>query len=443
MEDFGFSEKDEYVLNAIYQEDGSYRVTFSIEKKMATKIMKEYYKARKKLFKVNGFRKGKAPPTLVEKMMGGKKGMYGPTFSTYANVKVMQKAPYKVNHTYDFEVEEVESGWEVTFGAQFEAVADITDEHLVMKFDLPTLEIDDYVDYRLHAFSRLHPILCPKEPNEEGNIIAEDDNMVEVAIEAFLDGEKFEAGSEDATNLRLVKGGVKPESLYNKLLGTTTKNSFDIRIGNPDEVPSSFKEDFVGKKDLLIRVKVNHIFTCKDPELDDELAITAGYDNFKEWASSLSESAARINKGRDDQLRRTLILDHIINTIEYPDFSDQWASEKADELTSKGYENTQAVRDELKKVAKQNILLKYIGEHLGVEWDEDQQDKSRYERNEQGYAEKTLIHLIDEKVEWKYVDTKSEGDSGQDRSDGAAGQDAEGSTPPAGEALAPNVQTEV
>lgn len=419
MENFGFSENDAYLLNATYQDDGSHHIVFAIEKQMADKIMKSYYKARKKLFKVNGFRKGNAPVTLVEKMMGGKTGMYGPTFSTYANIKVMEKSPHKVIHTYNFDVKEVEDGWEVIFDAQFEAPASIKDEDLVMEFDIPKLEVNNYVDYRLRAFSRMNPILKIKGSDEaEDTPAADEDDMVEVSIEAFLDGKRFEDGSHDATNIRLVEGGVKPESLYKKLLGSMPGDVFEIGVTNPDEVPSSFSGDFVGKKDLLINVKINHVFTCEDPDVDDELAITAGYNTFEEWRAALVESATRINKGRDDQLKRTLILDHIVDTIEYPDFSEAWANEKADELADKGdHENTPVVRDELKKIAKQHVLLKHIGEYLDIEWDEGEEDKSKYERNEQGYAEKVLIYLIGSKAKWKYVDTRTEGDSREDRGD--------------------------
>jgi FKBP-type peptidyl-prolyl cis-trans isomerase (trigger factor) len=443
MENFGFSETGEFQLDATFNE-GVHEVLFSVDKEMSDKIMRNYYKARKKLFKVNGFRKGKVPKSMVEQRMGGKLAVYSATFSTYANAKLMELSPHKVVHTYDFDViERDDKGWDVTFKVLLEAPATIKDEDLVMSFEIPKLETDDYVSYRLRAFARTNPILRNKESITGELLPAAEDDMLEVAVEAFLDDELFGDGSHDATNIRLVKGGVNPESLYEKLLGAVPGDEFSIMTTNPDEIPSSFKKDFAGKKQFLIKVKVNHVFVCEDPEIDDELAITAGYDNFEGWKNSLTDSAKRINKGREDQLKRTLVLNHIVETIEYPDLSEEWASSKANELAQKGYENTPVVRDELKKVAKQNTLLKFIGEHLGIEWEEDQQDKSVYERNEQGYAEKTLIHLIDEKVEWKHVNPRAEGDSTEDRSNKAEGPESEGSPPRDREALGTELQNEV
>jgi len=394
MENFNFSEDKQYSINAEYIDDGFYNVKFSVSEEMSAKIIKNYYKSKKKMFKIKGFRNGKAPQSLIEQRMGGKKAVYGVTFVTYANIKILEKAPYKVLHTDEFDVKECDSSWEVYFKLLLEKPVDVTDEQLNMSFDIPKLNVDDYVTYRQKAFSRMNPILKIKDGQ------AEADDMVEVSVDAYLDGEKFVDGSHDATNIRLVEGGVKPESLYEKLLGSSSGFEFEIQTSNLDEIPA-FKNDFKGKKLFFMKVKVNHIYTCEDPEINDELAITAGYENLESWTNSLKDSAERINKSRDEQLKRSLVLNHIVSSIQYPDLPESWVAAKVEEIADK-YEDTPQIRNELKMVAKQTTLLKYIGKYLGIEWDDE--DKTIYQRNEQGYGEKVLNHLVKERAVFNYIE---------------------------------------
>jgi len=232
--------------------------------------------------------------------------------------------------------------------------------------------------------------------------------------------------------------------LYEKLLGSVPGNTFSITTTNPEEIPGPFKQDFEGKSKFEIRVTVNRVYRCTEPEVDDDLAITAGYDSLEEWKKSLFDSADRINKSREEQTKKTLVLDHITSTIKYPDFPDAWAEAHARELIAKGkHQDTPFLRQELKRVAKQNTLLKQIGEFLGIEWDEEEKDKPQYERNEQGYAEKVLHHLIDEKVNFTYVDPQPAQDPGEDRANGTEESGGEGSPSSDREALGQELQDEV
>jgi trigger factor len=428
VENFNRSESGEYNLNATYVEN-AYNITFSIEKSMSDKIFENYYKAHKKLVNANGFRKGKVPKSIIETKMGGRKAVGSINFSNYANIKLLEISPYKVIHTYDFNVEESDdSTWNVNFKACLELPVKIEEDSLKMCFDIPKLNPLEYVAARQRAFARMNPILRNKATDQGDPLPAAEDDMVEVSIEAFLDGDRFPDGSHEATNIRLIKGGVKPESLYDKLVGSVSGITFDIETTNLNEMPA-FKKDFAGKKHLLIKVVVNHVYTCIDPSVDDELAITAGYKNLSEWTANLTDTANRITIARDEQIKKQFVLEHI-NNIKYPELSDEWAYEKAEELVSKGYENNQQTRDELKKVARQTIILKAIGNHFNIEWDGDETNKPIYQRNENVYAEKVLSHLVNKVAEFKYVDPTTERNSGENRSNEAKGSESEGFTSP-------------
>lgn len=444
---FTCNEDSKYTLNAVPINDTDnigFDVTFIVVPEMANKIKTEYIKAQRKIIRINGFRKGKAPVGLIEKKMGGLQAVYGASFATYANTQILKNSPYKVIHTYDIDVNEKDDeSWIVTLKLAVEPLADIKNEDLEMTFEVQRLNPDDYVDYRITSFARVNPYLHMKE-DDKGNILpAAEDDMVEVSVEAFIDDKKFEHGSHDATDIRLVEGGVNPRSLYEKLLGSVPGDSFSIITTNPEEIPGPFKNDFKGKSKFEIRVVVNHVYRCTDPEIDDDLAITAGFNSLDEWKNSLLDSANRINKSREEQTQKSLVLDHIVSTIKYPDFPDAWAEAHARELIFRGkHPDTPFLRQELKRIAKQNTLLKQIGEFLNIEWDEEEGDISIYDRNEQAYANKVLHHLVNEKARFIYVDSKSTENSGGDRTNGTKGLE-KGSTSSDRETLDKKLQSEV
>lgn len=430
MKSFGSGTIDEYQLDADFnKEEQTFDVVFSIDEKMATKIKKNFIKAQAKILKINGFRKGKAPTGLIVGKLGGKKAAYGASFVTYANAKIVETSPYKVVHTFDFDIDEKSDGsWDVTFKLCLEYPAEINDRLFDMNFQIPKLDPQEYVDYRIAVFARVNPYLRIKETKEGEFIAAAEDDMVEISVKATLDGEAFDHGSHEATNVRLVEGGVNPPSLYQKLLGSFPGSSFKIETTNPEDIPGPFKGDFKNKSSFVIEVTVNRVYTCEDPKIDDDLSISAGYKSMEDWKKSLTDSANRINISREEQLKKTLILDHIVSMVEYPLFPDTWAEAHAKGLIARGkHQDTTHLREELKKVARQTTLLKQIGEYLGVEWDEEEQEKNQYDRNEHAYSSKVMQHLIEEKAIFNYVEPGTEENTGSNRKDKIAEQEPEGS----------------
>jgi trigger factor len=378
---------DKFSITITPEDDGFSYVEFIVHPVMVERIKEEYYKAEKKFLQQKGFRKGRIPRKLMEKKMGGEEGAYSASFTTYANAKLFEHSPTKVLYTTDYEVKKNGAGWMVTFKAWLEPKVEISDDILEMAFEIPKLDVGEYVDHKLRGFSKLHPYLHIKDgPSEDGD-------MVQVKIQATLDGKEFLDGSHDATNIRLMKNAVHPPSLYEKLLGVVPDDSFTIETSNPEEVPR-FKVDFKNKKSMKMEVTVIRVFTCEESKIDDDLAITAGFDSLDEWKVHLHKIGEELTKNREEVRKKELLLEHLSDKVPVPDMPEGWTNDKAEQCVRANLvpHNSPAVRETLNETAKHITILKAVGQKLGVEWEDEDQDT--YNRDENAYSDRVLKHLL-------------------------------------------------
>lgn len=423
MEDFTFVE-DNFSIEAVFNsKDNLFDVTYSVAKEMSDKIVKNFWEKRSKTINMPGFRKGKAPRHLIEKKFGGKLKFYSEPFSQYANIKTVEKFPHKVILTDDHEVHVEDDYWTVTFKLWCEPEVKLN-EQLLQDIDisLPKMEKGNYVDKKIESFAKLNPYLHIKYGDDNDILPAEEGDMVEVSIEAKADGKIYPDGCEDATNIRLVRDAISPKSLYDNLIGSTPGHTFTLKIPNVelDNILPAFQQDLKGKS-FEMKVVVNQVYTCDDPEVDDDLAISAGYDNLDHWKRVLNDSADKIINGQDERAKRMLTVQYLVNISEMTDFPDIWAYNKATEFVNsnkKGIKLDENLVNNIKVASKHNTILKAVGEYFNVPWDEEEDTKNIYSRDESQYAEKVLQYLINEKVNFTYVNDGNDKDGEGDRGDG-------------------------
>jgi len=393
-------EPGKFTLSATLQDDGYYNVNFHICQLMAQRIKDEYYKAEKKFLKQRGFRKGKVPRKLMESRMGGEEGAYSASFMTYANTKWFEYAPSKVMYTRDYESKKDDNGWTITFKSWIEPQVEVPDNIFDKEFEIPKLDVDEYIDYRLRAFSKLHPYLHIKESE------AAEGDMVEVSIQATIDEKEFKDGSHESVNIRLLRDAVNPPSLFDKLIGVVPGVGFSIETSNAQDLPA-FKANLKNNQNFKMNVNVIRIYTCEESTIDDDLAITAGFDSLKEWKDHLCKIGKELTKGREEVRKKELLLSHVTDLVPVPDLPSDWAKEKAIECVRANLvpHDSPAVRDALLESARHITILKAIGNKLSIEWDDKEQDIQN--RDESVYTDKVLKQLLT-MAHFKYVDPTPE-----------------------------------
>lgn len=396
MENISITQEDQFSLEAIYDEKfDRYAATFTVDKKVVDKICNTEFKRKKKTLNIKGFRRSKLTRPLVEKMTDNILAFYGSAFSIYANANVMKHAPTKVMMITNHVVNKLDDGrWTVKFNLWLEPEIKLPDNLLSdLSFKIKDFDVDHYVDSRIRNFSRLYPYLRSKETDDGQPIPAEEHDMVAISVECTVDGNRVHSLCEENTNIRLIPGSIAPVELYQELVGSVPGKEINITSTN---IPKALINELNGKT-LVVTGKVLHVYRCEESEIDDDLAITAGFENLEKWKEQLYSQANRYREAHIENSKKQAILDHLVDNIEIPGFGVEWAFQKAHELLQNRQINdiNQNTITSIQDMFKHVLVLRAIGEDIEVEWNESDLKKSIYDRNEQAYAQKVMDKLLD------------------------------------------------
>jgi trigger factor len=378
---FEHTKKGKYILT-ITEENEYMMASLEITKQEANRLMDKEFQSKRKHIKVNGFRKGKISRALFERMSGGNKiQIYGVVFTNYFNNELMEHVPTRMMHSKDYHIKSHADGkWVVECLLYLEPKIDVSDEKIdnVDFSKIEPMDVEEYVDNRMKNFSKLHPILHPK------NGPAENEDMIQVEVICTIDGKEFKPLCEERTNIRLIREAVIPREMYDQLIGHMAKDEFTFSAQEPHPI---YGHKLKGKT-LIFAVKVFQVFTCEESTINNDLAITANFNNLEDWTNHLTDSAKRIAIAQLRQDKLVALLRHITDQVEI-DLPGDWAQDKQDELKHSG--NDLEI-DQIKKMSKDIIIMRQIGERLEVEWDDV--DKSIYMRNDREYSNKVLAHIL-------------------------------------------------
>lgn len=231
---------------------------------------------------VPGFRKGKAPRHLVEKMYGS--GVFyddaiNDLYPTALNEAIEQSGYEYVEDKMDLDV--VSVGKE---GFVFKAVITVKPEVEIGKYKGLKAEkkiepvTDEDVDAEIKKLLERNSRLV----NVEGRA-AQSEDIVIFDFEGFIDGMPFEGGKAENYSLKIGSNQFIP-GFEDQLIGRSTDEEFDVEV--------SFPEDYHAKelagKPAVFKCKLHEIKTREFPELNDEFAKDVSeFDTLDEFKTDL------------------------------------------------------------------------------------------------------------------------------------------------------------
>ena len=221
-------------------------------------IEKAYQKMRKKI-NVQGFRPGKAPRKMIEKMYG-------------AEVFFEEAINNAFPEAYDAAIKEQELkvvGYpEVTLG-EYKGLSAEKEEVKVSAAD---------VNERLKGMQDRNTRLVSVERE------AQNGDTVVIDFEGFLDGVAFEGGKGENYSLELGSSSFVP-GFEEQLVGLKAGDEKDLDITFPEE----YTPELAGKA-VVFKVKVHEVKGKDVPELDDEFAKDVSeFDTLKELKADLKK----------------------------------------------------------------------------------------------------------------------------------------------------------
>ena len=269
-------------------------VEFSFDAAAIEAEKAKVFRKKANSFNVPGFRRGKAPRSVIEKMYGT--GIF------------LEDA---INELINANWEEIinASGKTVVSSPEFDIVS--IEEDVVMTAVMaikPEIELADYNGIEVEAV--LAPVTDEEIDREietvrrrnarETEVTDRAAAMGDIAVidyEGFVDGVAFDGGKDQGHKLTLGSGQFIP-GFEEGVVGHNAGEEFDVNVTFPTEYHAA---ELAGKE-AVFKVKLNSIIFEELPELDDDFAVeVSSFDTFAEYRSDV---AAKIEKRHQNNADR-------------------------------------------------------------------------------------------------------------------------------------------
>lgn len=273
------------------------KLTIEVPADQVEEALQQAYNKQKNRINLPGFRKGKVPRNMVEKM-------YGPEiFYEDASNFLLQKgygpavdeSGLDIVSYPEIDLVQLEKGKPFIFTATVAIKPEVTlGKYMgvtVTKIDTEVTEkeVDDDIERERVNNARL--ITVTDRPSAMGDTAVID-------FEGFVDGEPFEGGKGDNYPLSL-GSHTFIDTFEDQLVGKVAGDEVDVNVTFPAEYQSP---DLAGKP-ALFKVKVHEIKGKELPDLDDEFAQDVSeFDTFAEYRESVKK---KLKKMKEDDAKRT------------------------------------------------------------------------------------------------------------------------------------------
>ena len=269
-------------------------------------MQKAYLKNAKK-FNIPGFRKGKAPRKMIERMYG--EGVF---YEDAIDLVIEDTYPQAIKnenlHPVDrpeLDIKQVGSGKELIYTAKVMVKPEVElGEYKgveVAKIAYPVFDedVDKEINNMLEKAARV--VEAPDKAVADGDTVVID-------FEGFVDGEVFEGGKAEGHSLTIGTGQFIP-GFEEQIIGKNIGEEFDVNVTFPADYPS----ENLATKESVFKVKLHSIKTKEYPELDDEFAKDVSeFDTLEDLKKATRENleknaATRTKREQDDAVVKAVV----------------------------------------------------------------------------------------------------------------------------------------
>ena len=357
------------------------KLTIEVSAEELEGALQKAYQKQKSRINVPGFRKGKVPRQLIEKM-------YGPEifYDDAANALI----PEAYSKAYD------ESGLEIVSQPKIDVTQIEKGKPFIFTAEVatkPEVELGEYKGIEVPKYSNRvtqkeidakleeEQLKNARTITVEGRPVQDKDEVV-LDFEGFVDGEAFEGGKGENYSLTIGSNTFIP-GFEDQIIGMSKDEEKDINVTFPEDYHS---EDLKGQK-VVFKVKVNEIKTTKIPELDkdffEDLAME-GIDSKESLEKQLEENI----KAHKEQHAEDHYIDELlkkgIENMEV-DIPEAMINEELDRMIRQYEENLKmqgltlqqfyqftnsdetALKDQMKEEAEKRVASRLLLEAIKVE----------------------------------------------------------------------------
>ena len=291
-------------------EKNRYELQFSVDKATFDDAVTKVFRKKAKNINVPGFRKGKAPRAIIEKMYGA-----GIFYEDAINDLIPDAYADALK----------EAALETVGQPEFDIVS-LDDNGLVLSAKVyvkPEVEIKDYVGIEVE---KEVVSVTDEELDKEIELVRErnsreievSDRAAEIGdtavidFEGFCDGVAFEGGKGTDYALKLGSGSFIP-GFEEQVAGKNINEEFDVNVTFPTEYHAA---ELAGKE-AVFKVKIHSLTKVELPELDDDFAKDVSeFDTFDEYKADLKAKIEKRHETQADRAVEEKLMDALIEKLE-------------------------------------------------------------------------------------------------------------------------------
>jgi len=255
-------------------------------------IQKAYIKSRGKI-NVQGFRKGKAPRAIIEKMYGVS------IFYEDAANEIIPEA---------YEKAAIESGLDIVARPEIDVVQVEKGQPFIFTAEValkPEITIGKYkgIEVEKKAITVTEEEIMSqvnKEREQNSRMITVDDRAVQegdiavIDFEGFVDGQAFEGGKGEDHSLTIGSHSFI-DNFEEQLIGKAIGEEVEVNVTFPEE----YQAKELAEKPALFKVTVKEIKVKELPELDDDFAQDVSeFDTLEQYKENI-KSTILVSKEKD------------------------------------------------------------------------------------------------------------------------------------------------
>lgn len=272
------------------------KLTIEVSAEELEGALQKAYQKQKGKINIPGFRKGKVPRQMIEKM-------YGPEifYDDAANTLI----PEAYSKAYDesgldivsqpkIDVVQIEKGKEFIFTAEVAVKPEVTlGEYKGVEVDKISNRVTSKeVDARLEE----EQMKNARTITVEGRPVQDKDEVV-LDFEGFVDGVAFDGGKGENYPLTIGSGTFIP-GFEEQLIGAEAEKEIEVKVTFPED----YQADELKGKDAVFKCVVHEIKAKELPELDDEFASEVSeFDTLEEYKTDIK---AKIKEEKTNEGKR-------------------------------------------------------------------------------------------------------------------------------------------
>ncbi len=354
------------------------KLTIEVPAEELEKALQNSYLKNRGKISVPGFRKGKVPRQLIEKMYGP-----GIFYEDAANelipeayAKAAEESGLEIVSQPEIDVTQIEKGQAFIFTAEVAVKPEVTLGAYkgveVPKSDLEVTEEEIQAEVDKERESNSRTITVEDRP-------VADKDIATIDFEGFVDGQAFEGGKGTDYPLTIGSGAFIP-GFEEQLIGAEIGKEVEVHV----TFPENYHAENLKGKEAMFKCTVKELRVKELPEADDEFAMDVSeFDTMEEYRADIrknltekKEKAARAAK--EDAVIEKIIAD---SQMEIPDAMvntqvRQLMDEFAQRIASQGLSmeqymqftgaTPQALTEQMKPQAMQRIQSRLVLEAVAA-----------------------------------------------------------------------------